>query len=331
MKDIILAGSNAYTAKTFKKIGEYLENAPDLNRSGNPVIHIIGDKTSLDEKLKENVIDTVIFVATDIPMTENSTKEPIPIDVELLNELSKAHPNVSFIVIVKGIEKGSQKLLRLYMNEHYNILYREDLVSSVAGLVRLIRSERTKEDAYQYCGLEGVPLETDDRKNIYSPEQYEETEDESDAMEDIGIDLTDFDDEEPSKPNAEEIAVSEEDEEMEFIPPRRKKNTEKPHVEQKKEPKEEVKKEKNKEEKNKEEKKVEKKENGKETVNTETQQSADYKLTLPAQALELVKLEVVSADEYEIVLRIPQGHNLALPTAISGVPHLCVLLNKRAL
>lgn len=329
MKDIILAGSNAYTAKTFKKIGEYLENAPDLNRSGNPVIHIIGDKTSLDEKLKENVIDTVIFVATDIPMTENSTKEPIPIDVELLNELSKAHPNVSFIVIVKGIEKGSQKLLRLYMNEHYNILYREDLVSSVAGLVRLIRSERTKEDAYQYCGLEGVPLETDDRKNIYSPDQYEETEDESDAMEDIGIDLTDFDDE-PSKPTAEEKAVgeaaSEEDEEMEFVPPRRKKNTEKPYVEQKKEPKEEVKKE-----KNKEEKKAEKKENSKEPVNAETQQSADFKLTLPAQALELVKLEVVSADEYEIVLRIPQGHNLALPTAISGVPHLCVLLNKRAL
>ena len=54
-----------------------------------------------------------------------------------------------------------------------------------------------------------------------------------------------------------------------------------------------------------------------ETANVEMQQSADFRLTLPARTLELVKLEVVSADAYEIVLKIPQGHNLALPTAIN--------------
>ena len=54
-----------------------------------------------------------------------------------------------------------------------------------------------------------------------------------------------------------------------------------------------------------------------EIANVEMQQSADFRLTLPARALELVKLEVVSADAYEIVLRIPQGHNLAFSTAIN--------------
>ena len=54
-----------------------------------------------------------------------------------------------------------------------------------------------------------------------------------------------------------------------------------------------------------------------------------YKLTLPAAALEMIRLEVVSVDEYELLLRIPEGHTLNLPNNIKDTPSVCVLLNKR--
>ena len=84
MKDIILAGTNAHS-RTYQQIGECLENAPDLNHSGKPKVHVIGDKASLDKALTDNVIDAVIFVAEEIPASEVSKQELIPVDVELLD------------------------------------------------------------------------------------------------------------------------------------------------------------------------------------------------------------------------------------------------------
>ena len=345
MKDIILAGTNAHS-RTYQQIGECLENAPDLNHSGKPKVHVIGDKASLDKALTDNVIDAVIFVAEEIPASEVSKQELIPVDVELLDELTSLHPNVSFIAMVKEIERSSQKLLRFYMHKHFNVLYRDEVAQSVTKLVKLIRSDRTEDEAFQYCALEGVPLEADTRKRIYKPnaaltKEADEADDEiieEETVEDIGIDFEGFDDfeeevEEPPKkepshkerkpekpqPKVEDAVPEEEEEEIGFLPPKRKPRKEEPKVT----PKPEVKKS----EAPKAEKPKNEKPQSKESTVTEATEG--YKLTLPAAALEMIRLEVVSVDEYELLLRIPEGHTLNLPNNIKDTPSVCVLLNKR--
>lgn len=152
-------GLGAFIEKDGKDITNVLYDTmkKELNQSGVVIgmFSLFTNKVEVSDAIKSNKYD--IIICQEILNNES-------IGAGSIKEWKKINPHVRVILVISKNKRGGRKLESLYTSTtYYDALYDKDL--SGVNLKALIEKSRTREEAYEYYGLENN-VSVDVTKNI---------------------------------------------------------------------------------------------------------------------------------------------------------------------